>query len=148
MMTVEEVMTTSVESCALDEPLLTVARRMALGRFACLPVLEDDVLAGVITSSDLQRALRHDEAALTRLSVNEVMTADLSFVVRTDPLDSAMHLIRKTGHRELPVADADGHLVGMLTVSDLVDAAPVVPSLFSELQRTLEQLEAREGSHP
>ena len=49
---VEEVMTTKVETCSADDPLVTVLRRMTEGRFRHMPVVEDGTLVGILTIGD------------------------------------------------------------------------------------------------
>lgn len=51
--TVEENMTSNVMTCAPDDPLITVLRRMTEGRFRHMPVIEDGRLAGIVTIGDL-----------------------------------------------------------------------------------------------
>jgi len=50
---VEGVMTTAVETCAPDETLISVLRRMTEGRFRHMPVVDGVTLAGVITIGDV-----------------------------------------------------------------------------------------------
>ncbi len=51
--TVEECMTTAVQTIAPGTPLQEAAERMANGRFGCLPVCEDEKLVGIITATDI-----------------------------------------------------------------------------------------------
>ena len=50
---VEDVMTSSVEVCTCDEPLIFVLRRMTEGRFRHMPVMEDNRLVGIVTIGDV-----------------------------------------------------------------------------------------------
>lgn len=50
---VEDVMTTRVETCAPDDPLVTVLRRMTEGRFRHMPVLDGDAIVGIVTIGDV-----------------------------------------------------------------------------------------------
>ena len=50
---VEDIMTTSVEVCSPDDPLITVLRKMTEGRFRHMPVIENDNIAGIITIGDV-----------------------------------------------------------------------------------------------
>lgn len=50
---VEQVMTTSVETCSRDESLISVLQRMTKGRFRHMPVVENDTLIGIVTIGDV-----------------------------------------------------------------------------------------------
>ncbi|MGR3713725.1 MAG: CBS domain-containing protein [Shimia sp.] len=70
---VEEVMTTSVETCTPDEPLVSVLRRMTEGRFRHMPVTGEVGLLGMITIGDLVNyrlvELEHEALQLKQLIV-------------------------------------------------------------------------------
>ncbi|WP_421779317.1 CBS domain-containing protein [Kiloniella litopenaei] len=50
---VEQVMTSNVEVCTLDETLVSVLRRMTDGRFRHMPIMKDKKLVGVVTIGDV-----------------------------------------------------------------------------------------------
>ena len=51
--TVGDIMTTTVEVCSPDDALITVLRKMTDGRFRHMPVVDNGVLAGIITIGDV-----------------------------------------------------------------------------------------------
>lgn len=52
-MSVDGFMTRKVETCSLSDPPHRVIRRMSLGNFRHMPVMEGKVLKGVISSKDI-----------------------------------------------------------------------------------------------
>lgn len=50
---VSEVMTSTVETCAPDDALVSVLKRMTEGRFRHMPVVDSDKLVGMITIGDV-----------------------------------------------------------------------------------------------
>ena len=54
---VADVMTRDVVTTRPDAPIEEAANTMREGRIGCLPVVEDGVLAGILTSSDVMEAL-------------------------------------------------------------------------------------------
>lgn len=70
---VEEVMTPKVETCAPEEALVTVLRRMTDGRFRHMPVLTGGQLVGMITIGDVVNfrltALEHEALQMKQLIV-------------------------------------------------------------------------------
>jgi CBS domain-containing protein len=103
-------------------PWLTVAEVVdRLGRLGIGAVLvsESDSIQGIVSERDIVRALRKHGAALLTMPVNEVMTR---YVQTCDPDETVAHaMARMTAgrYRHLPVL-ADGHLVGMVSIGDLV----------------------------
>jgi len=54
---ISEVMTSDVVSARPDDPIEEAANAMRERRIGCLPVVEDDALVGIVTSSDVMEAL-------------------------------------------------------------------------------------------
>jgi CBS domain-containing protein len=50
---VEALMTRDVQTCAPEDPLVDILRRMGEGRFRHMPVAKDDILCGMITIGDV-----------------------------------------------------------------------------------------------
>jgi len=50
---VQDVMTTNVETCGLDEPLISVLRKMTDGRFRHMPVIDGGNLVGIVSIGDV-----------------------------------------------------------------------------------------------
>jgi len=70
---VGDVMTDKVETCALDESLVSVLRRMTAGRFRHMPVVDDGHLKGIVTIGDVVNhrltELEHEALQLKQLIV-------------------------------------------------------------------------------
>lgn len=58
---VQTIMTTDVQVISSDESLATAAQMMVDGSFHALPVVDNQKLAGIITSTDLLRTLIEEE---------------------------------------------------------------------------------------
>lgn len=50
---VESLMTREVTTCTSSDPLVSVLKQMSVGRFRHMPVVENDVLCGMITIGDV-----------------------------------------------------------------------------------------------
>ena len=105
------------------EPGTTIARLVEeyiLGRrLRCAPVVLGDRLLGIITIGDVQKVPRE---AWPATYVSEAMTraADLQLVRDTDELTTALALLGAGEFDQLPVVDASGRLVGLLTRADVI----------------------------
>ena len=69
--TVAENMTAKVETCAPDDALVDVLRRMTDGRFRHMPVVEEDTLVGMLTIGDVVtfrlREMEHEALQLKQM---------------------------------------------------------------------------------
>ena len=57
---VRQVMTENVLTAQPDDPIAHAARVMVTNKFNCLPVVKDDKVVGILTSSDLLAALVYE----------------------------------------------------------------------------------------
>ena len=109
---------------------ISIARRvMAKHRVNQLPVLDNDVLVGIVTDRDLRdayptsmligRTKEIDEFAES-YTVEEVMTHHVFTVRPETPLTTAVSLLRRHRIGSLPVIKHK-QLVGIITRSDILD---------------------------
>jgi CBS domain-containing protein len=82
-----------------------------------LVVIDDDQLAGVVTSTDLLEAV--DSDAANGETVREYMTDQVITAGPTDSIQVAAANMITNDIQHLPVADADGGVVGMLSTTDV-----------------------------
>jgi IMP dehydrogenase len=96
--------------------LREAAALMAKFRISGVPIVSaDDRLVGIITNRDLQF-----ERSLDR-PVSEAMTGDgLVTAPQGTTLDEAEQIMGKHRIEKLPVIDAKGHLIGLMTVKDIL----------------------------
>lgn len=117
---VETLMTRDVASCRPDATLKEAASLMLQRDCGCVPVVDDEArLAGIVTDRDIcVSALKRDEP-LSRMRVNEAMTSNVYWVKPTDSLAKAERVMQGKQVRRVPVAEGDGHIVGILSLNDL-----------------------------
>ena len=124
LMHVEQIMRTGNalprvgQQTQLGEGLLEMSRK---GLGMTVVVDDDNRILGVFTDGDLRRALdRHVD--IHGVSMHEVMTAPCKSIGPQDLAAEAVHLMEVHRITALPVADAQGRLVGALNVHDLLRA--------------------------
>ena len=107
-----------------------IARKlMAKHRVNQLPVLDNDILVGIVTDRDIRDAYptsmminRGEEIDrfADKITVEEVMTHDLITVRPETPLATAVMLLRRQRIGSIPVTK-NKKLVGIITRSDILD---------------------------
>ncbi len=141
-MQVGDVMTGDVLTLRDDESLVVALRKLVRRRASGAPVLDaDGRLVGVISQRDIMAWHERTFEALAEQSgpapddylrrlrteqIRTVMTTSPTSVPESTSLRAAMALLRERGIHRLPVT-RDGHVVGILTGSDLMLAmlAPI-----------------------
>ena len=76
---------------------------------------------GIITDSDLSRKAVAKGLDPNATTVTACMSKSLVTIEEDEPLSEAMTIMKKQGIRHLPVT-ADGTIIGVLSVSDLLRA--------------------------
>ncbi len=137
MKTVKDLMTTGVQTLAPNATVGDAARMMRDGDFGLVPVVDAGKLIGTVTDRDIAiRAVaagRGHEAA-----VRSVMSDGVVAVREHDDIERATDLMKKHQVRRLPVLDAQGVLVGILSLGD-VAVAPKVLQPAAEALKDISQ---------
>jgi CBS domain-containing protein len=123
-MNVEQVMTRDVKSCSPHDTLNTAARIMWENDCGCVPVVDENArVVGVLTDRDICMATYTQGRTLTDIQVRSVMATAVHTCKRDDTIAFAEGLMQGYKIRRLPVTDADGRLVGILSLNDIVREA-------------------------
>jgi len=77
---------------------------------------------GVLTDRDLVVGVLAKGADVRLLKVGDVMSRDPIVVCEDSSLNSALAEMRRIGVRRIPVVDAVGQLVGVLSLDEVLDA--------------------------
>ena len=138
-MLVSEIMTRSPRTVSPDTLLQEVASIMCLYRIPALPVVDaDGMLVGNISEMDLlHNLLPTMEAIMAGDAIQEIermvpnysasMKRPVSELMKKNPVSVTpdMHVLKATAKmtshrfRRIPVADADGKLVGVMSLGDV-----------------------------
>ncbi len=133
-MHVQDVMTIDVITVTPEHSLKEAARLMVDNRISGLPVVEDgSVVVGIITEADflvrdpgprprLLRMFIDDTLPTPGESVGDVMTTHPKVVMAETTVAEAGRTMANKNVKRLPVVDSDGHLIGIISRSDIVKA--------------------------
>ena len=130
---VKDVMTTRVIWVRKDAPFRDLAVAMRRHRVSAFPVLgDDDKVIGVVSEADMltkeavdagviSGILHHRDAEKARgTTAGDLMTAAVVAVAPADTVEHAAQLMYSRKVKRLPVIDADGRLVGIISRADVL----------------------------
>jgi CBS domain-containing protein len=123
-----------VWSVDVDEPVLVAIQIMADKHVGALPVTRNGALVGVISERDYARKVILLGRSSAETPVWQIMSSPVVTVGPGDDVRQCMQIMTEKRIRHLPVVE-DGHMVGMISIGDLVRA------VIEEQEHTIEQLE-------
>ncbi len=96
------------------------AEKMISAGFRAIPVVKGKALVGILSRSDLVRALV-ETRALEGVVARDFMTPNPQCVAEDDTVEHAVQIMRSLGERSVPVVDKNRHLKGVVGMKDVVD---------------------------
>jgi len=131
MAKVKDIMKSPVRTIFSDEPIINAIKMMKELGFRRLPVLDrDNNLVGIVTDRDLRQAtnspvvfhdISYDEYLVNEIRVGACMSSmPVTITPEADIVDAA-RIMENMKIGGVPVVDNTGRIVGMVTVSDLIN---------------------------
>lgn len=147
--------TETVEQTGLKDPLVVapevsirdVMELLKAQKAGGLLICEGDQLAGIFTERDALRLMAAKDANLDR-PIAEVMTTKPAALAAGSTVATAIKVMSGRGLRTLPVLDAAGKPVGVLTVKSLVHylVQHFPQSVYNLSPKPIPAMEQREGA--
>jgi CBS domain-containing protein len=114
---VADLMSTALICIRDTDTIGTALREMQRGTLHHLPVVDEHLnLVGVVSSTDILGR----EASTPEQRIGRFMSRSVVTVTAETPAIQARDLMTENAFRSLPVVDSDGHLIGILTDTDLL----------------------------
>lgn len=122
-MQVHELMTHAPAVCTTSDHLTRAAQIMWERDCGVVPVLDEaGRLAGILTDRDACMAAYTQGRPLHEISVADAMSKVVTTIGPDAGIRDALDLMRRKEVRRLPVVDAQGRLVGILSMADFARA--------------------------
>jgi CBS domain-containing protein len=118
-----------------DSSVLSGLQYMMERNISALLIVENDILTGIFTERDYARKIILHGKSSAETPIKEVMTADPITVLPKDSIDLCMKIMTDKHIRHLPVMAANGKLLGMVSIGD------VVKFIIADQKQTISQLE-------
>lgn len=153
-MLVKNHMSTEVVTLNPDQTLLKAMTLMQQKRIRHLPVVQAGKVVGMVTELDVRRAGASESTSLSvfelhylmdQIKVSSFMTKKVITVGPQEPIEAAALLIYEHKIGALPVVERD-HLVGLITISDILETFVEVLGIHRPSVRIELELENRVGA--
>lgn len=127
---IQDIMSTELITVSPSDRLVHARRVMMDAQVGRLLVMEDEDLAGVITSKDISRAMisfrkvvpdKHKSARIRNLLVDDIMSQKINTVPTTVSVSEVAQMMLDQRISGFPVVDDDNKTVGLVTKTDLLD---------------------------
>ncbi len=114
----------TIVSIAPSESLESAARLLTEKRIGAVVVLDRrGKLSGILSERDIVRAIAdRGLAAALAMRVEDMMTKEVRTCQPSEPVKDLMKMMTLRRHRHVPVVDASGELVGVVSIGDAVKA--------------------------
>lgn len=110
-----------VDTARAEESVQAAAQRMGTRRVGTLIVVdEQNTPVGVLTDRDVAVRVVAWGRDPHRTTVSEVMTTGVTTIPQRTEVEEALALMRSKTVRRLPVVDDRGHLVGVISLDDIL----------------------------
>jgi CBS domain-containing protein len=119
-MSLERIYKTDVVTVAPEATVLEVAQVMHSGHVGSVVVVEDHRPVGIITDRDIVVKVVAAERDPQAIHAKELMACPPALInINYDPLD-VTRIMRNRGVRRLPVVDENRHLLGIVSLDDVL----------------------------
>ena len=119
-MKVKDLMTKDVKCCADYDTLNTAAQMMWEHDIGCVPVVDKEGRAiGMLTDRDICMGVYIQGIPLTAALVTSTMSKEVFSCMPEDDIAAAEKLMKEKQIHRLPVVDAKGHPVGVISLNDI-----------------------------
>ncbi len=123
-MKVKDVMKTNVGFCSTEDSLMKAAQVMRHRDCGVVPIVDEDKkVVGMLTDRDLCLAVVARNRKASDVKTKELLRGKAVVCAADDKLEDALRKMRKYQVKRLAAIDAGGELVGILSVTDVLQLA-------------------------
>jgi CBS domain-containing protein len=144
-MSISEICNREVVIARKSDGIVEVAKLMRRYHVGDLVVIDESserrVPVGIVTDRDLVIEVLAQGVSPDSVTVGDVMSYELATAQDTDSVWTTLQLMRSKGLRRLPVIDAEGTLIGIISADDLLE---LLAQELADLSRVIAREQARE----
>ncbi|MBP6097308.1 MAG: CBS domain-containing protein [Methyloversatilis sp.] len=112
--------TAPIATIEADSTVLDALKVLAERSIGAVLVMREGALAGIFSERDYARRVVLQGRSSAGTPVSDMMTSRLTTITPTTTVEEAMQLMTDKRIRHLPVLDAAGTLIGVVSIGDMV----------------------------
>lgn len=133
---VREVMNNPLITGNPNEPVNEIARKMVENRVGSVVIMQDNEVLGIVTDGDIVSKVVAKNLKPSEVVAEEIMSSPLHTIEANKDVTEAARMMRKLGIKRLGVT-YKGHIVGIISMSDVLNVTPELVDILSEKARIL-----------
>ncbi|HJZ85572.1 MAG TPA: CBS domain-containing protein [Polyangia bacterium] len=118
--TVGDIMTTQVVTASTEDEVADLAKRMAKERISCVVIVGGRKPVGIVSERDVVRAVGERPGMIVGMKAREMMSSPVVTLTRDTTVVEARRMMIERHFRRFPIVNADGHLIGLITQTDIL----------------------------
>lgn len=115
-----DIMTREVVTSLAEDEVAQVARKMAAQRISCVVVVSGRKPVGIVSERDIVRVVAERPGMMVGMRVREMMSSPVMTLRPENTLAEAKRLMLERKFRRFPIVNEEGHLIGLITQTDLL----------------------------
>ena len=119
-MTLEDIAVPGVETAGPDASIEVIANTMADSNVGSIVITEEEAPVGIVTDRDLALGVLGSETNTATLTARDVMTPEPRSMNIDQGIFELTNVMCQDEIRRMPIVDAEGSIVGIVTLDDLV----------------------------
>lgn len=126
----------TLSTVAPDDTVYHALTIMAERNLSALPVVRNKELIGIISERDYARKVILQGKRSRETAVSDIMTAKVVTIQPDKTVNDCMSIMTERRIRHLPITDAQGHMVGIISIGDVMKVIMEEQRfMIAELQR-------------
>ncbi|HTL47232.1 MAG TPA: diguanylate cyclase [Verrucomicrobiae bacterium] len=118
--TIGSIMIPDVVALSPDASITEAAQKLTEHRIGAVVVVENGKLVGILSERDFVTKIFAQKRELEKLRVSDVMTQKLITARPDYSLGKVLEEMKESHIRHVPVVDAEGHVLGIVSMRDLL----------------------------
>ena len=140
-MKVQAIMTTDIGFCNLADNLTKAAEIMWQKDCGVVPIVDEDrKVVGMITDRDICIATATRNQTPSDIAAQEMINGEVICCAADDKIETALKKMKKNQLKRLPITDANGELVGILSIADVLSCGRKAKKLRKQIYSTLKAI--------
>lgn len=122
-----------IDGSVTAEEVAVIMNERGIG---CVIVVQNENPIGIITGRDMLKRVLLESRDPKTTKAFQIMTAPLFFGNPRMSIQDAVQLMNERKIKKLPIIDDEGHLVGMITLTDLARSVAYLEHIFSKVENS------------